>query len=127
MKNKLIKIFVYTSITIIILFLLNSNVVAQDAQVGVRIPNPSKYDSLEDLVSAASSLIRPVFIITFAAMFLYGAFMIQTARGNDEQMANGWKTIGAAIVGFFIAVFAPSLADAALTLVGVEGFGTIGT
>lgn len=94
-----------------------------DLQLRYKIPNPSRYDSLESLVSAATGVIRPVFIITFGAMILYSAFLITTARANEEQIENAKKTLGAAIIGFAIAVFAPSIANILLGFIGVDGFG----
>lgn len=90
--------------------------------INYQIPNPSKYNSLEDIISAAASLIRPIFLITFGAMIIYGAFMLLTSSGNEEKVQTSRKTITAAIIGFIIAVFAPTLVNFALNLVGVEGF-----
>lgn len=121
MSNKRLKNIVIFATTFIVVTL--TTVVSVSAQnINYTIPNPSKYDNLEEIISAAASLIRPAFIIAFGAMILYGAFMLLTSQGNEEKIVTSRKTIIAAIVGFVIAVFAPSIVNLALSLFGVENF-----
>lgn len=125
MKKYGIKIFTVAVTVTSTTWLLISAVHAQGTLDFGRLPNPSRYDSLQDVVSAASSVIRPGFILLFAAMIIYGAVLITTARDNDEQIESAKKTIAAATIGFAIAVFAPTIADLILSVIGVEGFGTL--
>lgn len=115
------KMIISLSIVLLVSVLFVSSVSAQN--LNYSIPNPSTYDSLEDLISAAASLIRPVFLVTFGGMIIFGAFTLLTSSGNEEKIESSRKTIIAAIIGFVIAVFAPTLVNFALSLVGVEGLG----
>lgn len=85
------------------------------------IPNPTRYGSLEDIINAVTSLIRPVFIITFGAMVLYGGWVRLTSQGNPDKVKSSAQIIVAAIVGFAIAVFAPTIVDFAGKLLGIQG------
>ncbi len=85
------------------------------------IPNPTRYSSLEDIINAVTSLIRPVFIITFGAMVLYGGWVRLTSQGNPDKVKSSSQIIVAAIVGFAIAVFAPTIVDFAGKLLGIQG------
>lgn len=85
------------------------------------IPNPTRYSSLEDIINALTSLIRPVFIITFGAMILYGGWVRLTSQGNPDKVKSSSQIIVAAIVGFAIAVFAPTIVDFAGKLLGIQG------
>jgi len=106
------------SILVLSLFAVSSKVYAVG---GVNIPNPSRIDSLEELINALTSLIRPIFIVTFLAMILYGAFVYITAREDEAKVKNARSIIIAAIVGFVIAVFAPAIVDLVLNFLGVPG------
>jgi len=94
------------------------------AQINYSIPNPSKYGSLEQIISAAASLIRPVFLITFGAMLLFGAITWGTAGTSTEKVEQAKKILAAAIIGFALAVFAPTIMGFVLDMLGVEGFGS---
>lgn len=85
------------------------------------IPNPTRYGSLEDIINAVTTLIRPVFIITFGAMVLYGGWVRLTSQGNPDKVKSSAQIIVAAIVGFAIAVFAPTIVDFAGKLLGIQG------
>lgn len=120
------KVFIISFTTILCLVLLvffSHGVFAQS--ISYKIPNPSKIDSLEELINLGASLIRPLFIITFGAMILYGAFLLLSSQGDSEKVANSRKTIIAAIIGFIIAVFAPTILNFVTSLVGVEGLSVL--
>jgi len=84
------------------------------------IPNPTKYDNLEQVINALTSLIRPVFILTFTGMILYGAWVRLTSQGDPEKIKTSSQIIVAAIIGFAIAVFAPTIVDFAGKLLGLQ-------
>ncbi len=84
-----------------------------------QIPCISKYCTLEQVVNAAISIIRPLFILTFGAMIMYGGWVRMTSRGNPDKIKSSSQIIVAAIVGFSIAVLAPTLSDFILRLLGV--------
>ncbi|CAG1022492.1 hypothetical protein DOJK_01709 [Patescibacteria group bacterium] len=86
-----------------------------------QIPNPTRYGSLEDIINAVTTLIRPVFIIAFGAMVLYGGWIRLTSQGNPDKVKSSSQIIVAAIVGFAIAVFAPTIVDFAGRLLGIQG------
>jgi hypothetical protein len=96
-----------------------NNIAAQN--INYKIPNPSRFESLEEVINVAASLIRPAFLIAFGAMILLGAFNILTSQGSDDKIANGKKTLTAAIIGFIIAVVAPTIVNLITNLVGVDG------
>lgn len=89
------------------------------------IPNPSKYDSLEELINVGTSLIRPIFILTFGAMVLYGGWVRLTAKTDADKIASSTKIITAAATGFAIAVLAPTIVNAVAGLLGTDGLFTI--
>jgi hypothetical protein len=90
-----------------------------------QIPNVTRYADLEDIINALTSLIRPVFIITFGAMVFYGGWVRLTSQGNPDKIKSSSQIIIAAIIGFSIAVFAPTLVELVGRLIGVQG-GLIG-
>lgn len=116
------KIKLFFSTTFVVSLALLGLKAPVSAQVNFRIPNPSRFESLEDIINALASLIRPIFLITFGAMLLVGAFLLLTSQGDEEKIANSKKTITAAIIGFSIAVLAPTIAGLVVNLLGVEGF-----
>lgn len=87
----------------------------------VQIPNPTNIDSLEELINAGAKLIVPLFILTFLAMLLFGAFTYLTAQGDDSKVEKAKKIIVTAIIGFVLAVLAPSIANFVASLLGIEG------
>ncbi len=97
------------------------NVVHADGVGSFQFPNPSKYETLEDIINAVLSLIQPLFIVTFAAMILYGAWTWLTSQGDAEKIGRARKIIIAAIIGFTIAVIAPSIASIVGGFIGVKG------
>ncbi|MFS8130711.1 MAG: hypothetical protein ACMG57_01900 [Candidatus Dojkabacteria bacterium] len=90
---------------------------------GFRFPNPTIFNSVEDLINAITKLIVPIFLLTFAAMLLYGAFQYLTARDNADQVASARKIIIAAIIGFVLAVLAPTIVNFVAGLLGVPTLG----
>jgi hypothetical protein len=88
------------------------------------IPNPSKFNTLEEVINALVQLIRPVFLLTFLAMLIYGAFIYLTARDDENKVKSARSTMIAAIIGFTLAVFAPAIVDFVAKLLGVPGLTT---
>lgn len=121
--NKTHARFLIVFVLVISVFIFKDLVFAQN--ISYKIPNPSNIGSLEELVNLGASLIRPLFIITFGAMILYGAFLLLSSQGDAEKVANSRKTIIAAIIGFVIAVFAPTILNFVTSLVGVEGLSVL--
>lgn len=90
-----------------------------------RIPNPSKFNTGEDIINALASLIRPAFLIGFAAMLFLGAWTYLTAGSDENKVKNGKNIITAAIGGFILAVLAPTIMNFIGGLLGVQGGLTI--
>jgi hypothetical protein len=84
------------------------------------IPNPTRFESLEQVISALGALLQPIFIITFAAMIIYGAWVRMNSRGDDAKVALSSKIIIAAVIGFAIAVFAPTIVNIVSSILGVN-------
>ncbi len=118
-KRKLLA-FIFVAVSFLS---LTTTVHAQ--QFSYRIPNPSSYDTLEELLNAAAGLIRPVFILTFGAMVIYGGWVRLTSKGDPDKIASSSKIIMAAITGFAIAVLAPSVVNIVTGLLDVEGLSSI--
>jgi threonine/homoserine/homoserine lactone efflux protein len=76
-----------------------------------KIPNPTVFDNLEEVINALTRLIVPVFLLTFAAMLLYGAFQWLTAKDDAGKVESAKKIMGAAIIGFVLAVLAPTIVN----------------
>ena len=85
------------------------------------LPNPSKYNSLEEIINAVAGLIRPVFILTFGGLILYGAWLWLTSQGDDGKIKSARNVMVAAIIGFVLAVFATTIVNFLLGLLGVQG------
>lgn len=88
-----------------------------------KIPNPTKYENLEQVLSALASLIRPLFILAFGAMIIYGGWVRLTSKGDSDKVSSSVKIITAAATGFAIAVLAPTILNFVTGLLGVEGLG----
>ncbi|MFS8131384.1 MAG: hypothetical protein ACMG57_05415 [Candidatus Dojkabacteria bacterium] len=88
-----------------------------------RIPCVTTYCTLEEFINALTKLIVPVFLLTFAAMLLYGAFVYLTARDSADKVASAKKIMVAAIIGFVLAVLAPTIVNFIAGLLGVQGLG----
>lgn len=86
-----------------------------------QFPNPTRFETLEDVINAALSLLVPVFVVTFAAMILYGAWTWLTSQGDADKIGRARNIIIAAIIGFAIAVLAPSIAQIVMGFLGVQG------
>ena len=54
-------------------------------------------------------------------MILYGGWVRLTSQGNPDKVKSSSQIIVAAIVGFAIAVFAPTIVDFAGKLLGIQG------
>lgn len=85
------------------------------------IPNPTRYNSLEDIINALTSLIRPLFILTTAGLILYGAWVRSTAQDNADNIKKSRDIILGSLIGLGIAVFAPTIVDFFGRLIGVQG------
>lgn len=111
----------------VLFFLINTTKVYAGPSFTYSIPNPSRYNSLEEIISAASSLIQPVFILTFGGFVLYGGWVRLTSKGEPDKIASSSKIIMAAATGFAIAVLAPSIVNIVTGALGVTGFDTLGS
>jgi len=88
-----------------------------------RIPCITTYCTLEEFINALTKLIVPLFLLTFTAMLLYGAFVYLTARDSADKVASAKKIMVAAIIGFVLAVLAPTIVNFVAGLLGVQGLG----
>lgn len=114
---------IYFLVTFIALALSYSfSVYAADTSFTYAIPNPSRYDSLEEVISAAASLIQPLFVLTGGGFFFYAGWIRLKSKGNAEEIAKSWAIIQAVIGGLVIFVLGPSILGAVLGALGIEGF-----
>ncbi len=114
-----------TILTLLVVYIGYPAIVFAQNVGQVTIPNPSGYNSLEELINAGLSLLRPLFIVTFAAMIMYGAWTWLTSQGDAEKIGRARKIIIAAVIGFAIAVLAPSIAGIVANFIKLQGFNGI--
>lgn len=109
---------IYTTFGILAFFYLtlSMKIYAQ----GIPIPNPSRFNSLEDIVSFFAQLIRPIFLITFLAILLFGAFSYMTSNGDPQKVESARNIIIAGIIGFVLAVLAPTIISLVAGFLGVN-------
>ncbi len=113
-------------LSLLLVFLsYNISVFANAGGFVPRIPNPSKFNTGEDIINALAGLIRPAFLIGFAAMLFFGAWTYLTAGPDDGKIKNAKNIITAAIGGFILAVLAPTIMNFIGGLLGVQGGLTI--
>lgn len=98
----------------------NTNPGLQNLGQNARIPNITRYNSLEDIINALTGLIRPLFIITFFGILLYGAWLWLTSQGDPEKIKKARLVITSGIIGFALAVFAPNIVQIVGNLLGVN-------
>lgn len=91
------------------------------AQGNISLVNPSRFDSLEEIIGVVLGLFRPVVVITLVAVLMYGGWVYLNAGDQDDQVAKARKIITAAVVGFIIIVLAPAIAQFVGALLGVDG------
>jgi hypothetical protein len=124
-KVKTIKKLLLSLFILVNLLLLNSLIFVNAGGFVPKIPNPSRFDSGEDIINALAQLIRPAFLIGFAIMLFVGAGTYLTAGSDENKVKNAKNTITAAIIGFILAVMAPTIMNFVSGLLGVQGGLTI--
>ncbi len=65
--------------------------------------------SIEEIFSSLTGLIRPVVLITFLGVMIYGGYTRMTAAGNAEKEEKAVKIITGGIVGFILVALAPAI------------------
>ena len=85
------------------------------------IPNPSRYGSFEEIVNVLGGLVRPIVVLVFIAMLMYGGWVRLTARDDPKKVESSSKIMTAAIAGFAIVVLAPVIVQFVGSLLGVQG------
>lgn len=115
----MIKKLISRAIVLVVPFLLPVQVVCAQAMLA-NLPNPVKYNTLDDIISAAGSLVTPIVIIALIVMIMYGGWTWMTARDDEKAIGRAKAIIMAAIVGFGIIVLAPVIVKFAGSLFGVQ-------
>lgn len=87
----------------------------------VNIPNPSRFNNLEEIINTAGNLIRTAMVLTFLGVVMYGGWVRMTAREDAKKVEASSKIIVAGAIGFGIIVLAPVVVDLVGTLLGVQG------
>lgn len=118
-KSKTLAISLY--IFVFNLFFTFINLAHAQPQFVPQIPNPTRFNSAEDIINVASGLIVPAFIIGFGAMLFVGAATYLSAGDDQEKVKKARNTIIAAIIGFTLAVLAPTIMNFVAGILGVEG------
>ncbi len=68
----------------------------------ITIPNPLKYNSLDEILVAVTGLLKVIAIGIGTIMVIWSGIMILTAGGNEESLKKGKKTITWTIIGVAI-------------------------
>jgi len=106
---------------VIFAFILLNTFISKVYAIGIpTIPNPTIFEDLEQIINFGAQLIRPIFVLTFIGMILYGAAVWLTSQGDDKKIELARKIIVSAIVGLAIAVFAPAITGIVASLLGVD-------
>lgn len=85
------------------------------------IPNPLG-DDFSQLFSNITSLIRPIIILSFLGIMIFGGYLKMTAAGNAEQEEKAAKTFVAGIIGFVIIILAPLIVSVVQQIIGLPDF-----
>ncbi len=113
-KNKLTKIL--TSATLFTAFVASS--FAQSTALGdIKGPIPG---NIFDFISKVSGYLRPLIVILFLFVIIYGGFVRMTAAGDAEKEKKSTSILTAGIVGFIIVVLAPVIVKIISALIGVQ-------
>jgi len=109
-------------LTFLVTLFVPATTFAQPTTIGgITVPNPSKYDNLEEIINTLGGLVRTVVIVVFLLMLMYGGWVRLTAKDDAEKVASSTKIIVAAIVGFVIIALAPVIMQFVSSLLGVSG------
>lgn len=87
---------------------------------GIKIDNPLKYDTFQELID---NLINFIFILAIAItpiMIVIGAFYLMTAAGNPERVEQAKKIILYTVVGLAIVLLARGLSAVIRQILGVK-------
>ncbi len=86
--------------TIIYGFLLNASFAfAQQADDPNKLNSPIAATSLQEFFSGIVDVLIQLGVVVSALGIMYGGFLLVTAQGDEEKVANGRKTITWAVVG----------------------------
>lgn len=87
---------------------------------GVNLSDPSTLTSC-DLLYVVQNVIQLMFqlsIVLAVAYSIFGAFLIMTARGNEDTVGKGRGAITAAVTGLAISLTAWLLIDSLINILG---------
>lgn len=89
---------------------------------GLQIPNPVRFNSLEEIVNfLLNNVLRQVILLAFVGLLIYGGWVRMTAQEDEKKLGNSQKIIMAAITGFAIVVLAPVIVEFVGSVIGVQG------
>jgi hypothetical protein len=116
--RKLTKTISTSTVAVLSLFLSSKTISA----AGLQIPNPVKFDTLEDIVNfLLNNVLRQVVLLAFVGLLIYGGWVRMTAQDDAKKVESSQKIIVAAIVGFAIIVLAPIIVEFVGSIIGVQG------
>ncbi len=118
MKHLKLRKFLWSIIPVILMLALPTAVLAGGFG---NIPNPVKYNSLEEVINTILGLVRPIVVLVFLATVMYAGWVRLTAQDNAEKVEQSTKIMVAAAVGFGIIVLAPVVVEFVGSLIGVQG------
>jgi hypothetical protein len=84
------------------------------------LANPSRFDSLEEIVNALLNFARPVVVVVLVGTLMYGGWVYMTAQDNDDKISTARRIIISAVIGFIIIVLAPVILQFVGSLLGVQ-------
>ncbi len=86
----------------------------------LEIPNPLKYDEIEDIISEISNLLVGIAITLGTALVIWGGIQIMTAGGSEEKLTKGKKTITWTVIGVAIVILVDFIVGFVKEILGVQ-------
>jgi len=97
MKKTLLFIIIFA------IFLIVATPLISWAQT-ITIPNPLKYDKIEDIIKAITGLLKVIAIPLGTIMIIVSGIQYMTSAGNEEKASKAKKTMLYTIIGLAIVI-----------------------
>lgn len=83
--------------------------IASAASASVSLPNPIKYDTVQDTIGSLLAYLRNIIVLIALVFLVIGAVLYVTSAGNEARVKTAKRAITAAMVGMAIGIAAPTL------------------
>mgnify|MGYP001604644027 FL=1 len=122
MKNKKIKLILAGAIFVSLLF----SFAATTAALGATFENPlgPNLDNLKAVLNSLLNHLQGVIVLISIIFIVIGGLMYMVSAGDEKAITRAKNTITAAVVGFAIALAAPTFLKEIMTILGGPGTGS---